>query len=291
MTEALEKQNEMGTGTSLAAMVDKLGPQIARALPRHLTPDRMARVVLTALRTTKNLAKCDQVSFAGCIMNLAQIGLEPNTPLGHAWLIPRRNKAGGYECTTIIGYQGYLELARRSGLTSAPYAHVVREGDEFVYELGLERKLIHRPKAGNATAPITHAYAVAPIAGGDPVFVVLDASEIEVRRKRGASGNNYSTPWDTDYTAMALKSAVRALWPWLPKSAEMALAASLDDDTDRRLDADDGRTVVRSGSFLAAVQAPQSLPAETVDTQTGEVFSDPTPEEAAEIERLSRNDR
>jgi recombination protein RecT len=81
---------------SLADLLQQSKSQIALALPKHLTPDRMARLFLTALRTTPKLAQCTPDSFLASIMTLAQLGLEPNTPLGQAYLIPRKNnKRGG----------------------------------------------------------------------------------------------------------------------------------------------------------------------------------------------------
>ena len=256
---ALAKQDRAQT---LAKYLDEtLRDQIAVALPKHLPPDRMVRVALTALRTVPKLAQCSQVSFAGAIMTLAQLGLEPNTPLGHAYLIPRNDKKRGLEVTVIIGYQGYLELARRSGLVKSIYAHDVCEGDAFEYELGLHPRLYHVPCGEGKT--LTHAYAVAKIEGGDPVFSVLTLAEIEARRKRGASGQGYSTPWDSDYAAMAMKSAVRALWPWLPKSAEMARAADVDADRPEDIAAAVERAESHA-SFVGGLNA-------AIDAATGEV--------------------
>ena len=221
---AIQKQQQPRTAMGL---IESMKGQIARALPSHLTPDRMARVLLTAIRKNPDLGRCTPESFAGCIMDLSQLGLEPNTPMGLAYLIPRKGA-----CTIMIGYQGYIELARRSGRVRSIYAHVVRQGDDFSYELGLHQTLRHVPKA-DVKAPVTHAYAVAHLVDADPVFIVLSKSEIEARRRRGASGQNKTTPWDSDYDAMARKTAIRALWPWLPKSAEMAQAAELEDEADR----------------------------------------------------------
>jgi recombination protein RecT len=205
--------------------------EIAKCLPRHLTPERMTRVALSAVRTTRNLANCDQQSFAACIMSASAMGLEPNTPAGECYLIPRRNKAGGYECTLMVGYQGLLRLARNSGEIADIYAVTVRDGDHFVQTLGLHRTLEHIPSAdpGRASRPVTHAYAVARLKGSvEPTFVVLDRSEIEQRKRRGSSGQSESSPWSTDFAAMAEKSAVRALYRWLPRSAEMQHAYDME---------------------------------------------------------------
>lgn len=207
----------------LAGLLKSMGPEIARALPRHVTPDRMARVCLTALRVNPKLGDCTPASFMASIMACAQLGLEPNSPLGQAYLIPY-----GKTCQLILGYQGMIDLALRSGRVTSIKASIVREGDTFEVEHGLHEKLIHRP-SGDDEAPMTHVYAVARIKDGDPVFTVLSRAAVEKRRKRGASGKGISTPWDTDYESMALKCAVRALWKWLPKSAEMATAQTADE--------------------------------------------------------------
>jgi len=154
-----------GGNNNLAAfLANDLGPQIRMALPKHLDGDRMARVALTALRTTPKLAECDRYSFAACILQSAQLGLEVNTPLGHAYLIPRKG-----QCTLQIGYQGMIELARRSGQVASIYAYTVHAGDEFRYELGLDLKLSHipNPDAEQSERSMTFVYAVAALRGGD----------------------------------------------------------------------------------------------------------------------------
>jgi recombination protein RecT len=228
----IQRREEKPEAT-LVRLLETMKTEIARALPKHVTPDRMARVTLTALRTTKDLAKCTPQSFLACVMTLSQLGLEPSNGLGFAWLIPRKNKKlATIECTVIIGYQGLMELARRSGQIRSISATAVYEGDDYEVRYGLHPDVTHRP---NWTAPRTPgklvgAYAVARVKDSDdPIFVFVPRLEIEAARKRGASGAGVSTPWDTDYEAMALKTAVRRLFRWLPKSVEMAIASVADD--------------------------------------------------------------
>jgi recombination protein RecT len=204
--------------------------EIRRALPAHIKPEKMARIVLTALRTTRDLDKCTPESFFGCVMQAAQLGLEVNTPNGHAYLIPRRNnKAGTIECTLIVGYQGMIELALRSGKVEKIWTRVVRDGDHFRVKYGLEEDIEHEPAidADRETRPISYVYAVAALSTGGKVFEVLSAAQVAERRKRSAAGN--SGPWQTDYEAMVRKTAVRSLFKWVPKSSEMALAEVLED--------------------------------------------------------------
>jgi recombination protein RecT len=250
------------------ALIDKLAPSMAAALPKHVRADRMARVALTALRRTPQLLQCSEASLLASIMTLAQLGLEPNTPLGHAYLIPYGN-----ECTPIIGYQGFIDIARRSGLVTSIYAHVVREGDTFKYTLGLRPTIDHVPSdlPDREDKPITHVYAVAHLRDGDPIFVVLSNAQVEARRKRGASGRGKKTPWDTDREAMTLKTAVRALWRWLPKSAEMQRAQETDESSAGAALDDAGRSALAAVGVVPPEAADFDTTGETVDQETGEV--------------------
>jgi recombination protein RecT len=240
----------------------------------------MARIVMTALRTVPKLAECTPASFLGCVIQCAQLGLEPCTPLGHAYLIPFMNrKLGGHEATLIIGYRGFIELARRSGQVSNVYAYPVKDGDEFRYQLGTKRMVHHIPSEdpGRESRPITHVYAVAAIKGGEPEFQVLTRAQIEARRKRSRAANN--GPWVTDYEPMALKTGVRALAPWIPQSPEFARAIVLDETADRggqmaELDEETKHILLSTG---VAARGELEAPAEDFDPETGEVAPEDEP--------------
>lgn len=206
----------------------------AAVLNDTIDPERFVRVALATVGRTPGLLACKQESLLGALMLSAQLGLEPGTPLGHAYLVPF-----GQECTFIVGYKGYLELARRSGQIASIYAEAVFEGDDFSWELGLSRDIKHRPLAANRTdyAKLTHVYAVAKLRDkdADPIFVVLTRDQIEATRSRSRAKNN--GPWKTDPIPMALKTGVRRLATWMPLSIEMAQAAAHDERAVTKLDA------------------------------------------------------
>jgi len=207
--------------TLAAALVD-LKPAIATALPKHIDPERMNRVFLTCLRTTPGLNQCTLPSFLGSVLQLAQLGLDPSSGLDHAHLIPRKMK-GVNTCTVIIGYKGLIHLAHQTGIISNVYAEVVREGDKFEYELGLHPDVRHIP-LGEEDAPMTHAYAVAELKDGNKAFRVLTRGQV-LKRRGGAKG-----PWETHEDAMWQKSALRALFKYLPQSSSaMTTAAAIDE--------------------------------------------------------------
>ena len=62
---------------SIMGLLEQMKTEIARCLPKHLTPDRMARIAMTELRKTPKLQECDPMSFIAAIMQASQLGLEP----------------------------------------------------------------------------------------------------------------------------------------------------------------------------------------------------------------------
>ena len=130
------KAESKGTGVKLSKnmtipdMVRVLEPEIKKALPSVMTPERFTRIALSALNNTPALQQCTPMSFIAALLNAAQLGLEPNTPLGHAYLIPYKNK-GVLECQFQIGYKGLIDLSYRSGQVKSIQAQAVYQNDDF----------------------------------------------------------------------------------------------------------------------------------------------------------------
>ena len=208
--------------------------QIKAALPSHMTPERMTRIVMTECRKTPALLKCNVPSLLGAVMQAAQLGLEPGSALGHCYLLPFGNgKAndGLSNAQLIIGYRGMIDLARRSGQLVSIGAYCVHEGDEFSWELGLHPDIKHVPGEDTESNPVTHVYAVANLKDGGVQFEVMTRKAIEIVRaqsKAGAKG-----PWVTHWEEMAKKTAIRRLFKYLPVSIEVARAVEVDEKTDR----------------------------------------------------------
>ena len=81
---------------TMKAYITKMEGEIKKALPSVLTPERFTRIVMSAISTTPQLAETTPQSFLGAMMTAAQLGMEPNTPLGQAYLLPYRNKGVNY---------------------------------------------------------------------------------------------------------------------------------------------------------------------------------------------------
>lgn len=137
-------QVRLSKSMTIVDMVKALEPEIRRALPAVITPERFTRMALSAINNTPELADCTPMSFIAALMNAAQLGMEPNTPLGQAYLIPYRNK-GTLECQFQLGYKGLIDLAYRTGQIQIIQAQAVREYDYFEYQYGLDSSLVHKP--------------------------------------------------------------------------------------------------------------------------------------------------
>lgn len=210
------------------AMLDAFKAEIKVALPKHLSADRMARIALTCFRRTPKLAKCDPRSVFAAVIQASQLGLEPGL-LGQAYLIPY-----GDECQLIPGYQGLIDLARRSGHVISIEAHVVYTKDKFTLSYGIKPALEHIPNIDDADRGERRcAYAVAHLKDGGIHVEVMARAEIESIRDRSqnvVNAKKYSkkTPWDTDTDEMWRKTVLRRICKFLPKSPELAYAIELD---------------------------------------------------------------
>lgn len=246
---------------TIAAYLKRMGPEIERALPKHMDADRLARIALTTIRTTPKLMECNLPSLMGAVMQAAQLGLEPGL-MGHCYIIPY-----GKEATFIIGYKGMIDLARRSGNIQSIYAHAVYENDDFDYELGLHPKLEHKPHMEGDRGEFIGAYAVAHFKDGGYQMEFMPKSEIEKRRARSASANSRHSPWNTDYEEMAKKTVIRHMWKYLPISIEIQQQAVQDE-------------VVRKD-----VMAEPEFAHDVIDIETGEIKA----EEAVEEGQVKQN--
>ncbi len=206
--------------------IQSMQGEIAKALPSVITPERFTRITLSALSTTPKLAECSPKSFLGAMMTAAQLGVEPNTPLGQAYLIPYRNK-GNLECQFQLGYKGLIDLAYRSGEVKTIQAHTVYENDEFDFELGLEPKLHHVPAKKDRGAP-AYFYAVFHTKDGGYGFEVMSYDDVEAHARKYSKAYN-NGPWQTNFEEMAKKTVLKRVLKYAPMKTDFVRALSADE--------------------------------------------------------------
>lgn len=235
ITNAVQKQQTAVSAQkapqTIQDFIKRMSPEIEKALPSVITPERFTRIVLSALSTNPQLAACTPKSFLGAMMTSAQLGLEPNTPLGQAYLIPRKNgRAGTLECQFQLGYKGLIDLAHRSEQIRDIQAHVVYANDEFVYELGLDPKLIHKPAASNRGEP-THFYAVYHTRSGGYGFEVMSVDDVRAHATKFSESYKRGSfsPWSTNFEEMAKKTVLKKALKYAPMSTDYVRAATADE--------------------------------------------------------------
>ncbi len=262
------KLSDMKPREQVAYLLDQKKGEIAKMLPQHLNAERLLKVAQIAVTTTPGLLKCDVASLIGAIGQCAQMGLEPNTVLGHAYLVPfktKRKDSSGNErfvdsVNVIVGYKGFIDLARRSGQIVSIAAHEVCTNDEFELVYGLDERLTHKP-ALDDRGDIVGFYAVAKLVGGGHAFEFMSLRQVEAIMLASQSKGKYG-PWKDNFIEMGRKSVVRRLAKYLPLSIEFQTAAALDGlaegGKDQHLDAFDGEYSIVG-------------PVEHIDEETGEI--------------------
>lgn len=227
-------QNQQAPQMSMKDWINKSQYAISKALPSAITPERFTRMATTAVTMNPDLGECTPSSFIGAMLQAAALGLEPNTPLGQAYLIPynRKDRRTGKfykEAQFQIGYRGLIELAHRSGEFMSIEAHIVYENDEFDYELGLEPKLKHKPALRNK-GEMVWVYAVYKLQSGGYGFEVMSREDIEKHRDKYSQAKSFS-PWVTNFEAMAKKTVIKQALKYAPLKSEFVKAMNNEEVT------------------------------------------------------------
>jgi len=239
---------EKPKANDIASMLGNMKNEFALVLPKHLTPDRLVRMAVTQLRINPALKGCDKTSFIAAVMTAAQLGLEPDGVLGHAYMVPFKSH-GVTNVQLIPGYKGLLALARNSGEVSSISAHEVCEKDEFDFAFGLEEKLVHKPSRGDR-GKVTHFYAIAKFKDGGHHMDVMTVEEVEALRNKSSgykafkAGYTKSAIWDEHFIEMGRKTAIRRIAKYLPLNVQRAAAI------DSMYDAGKNAQIDKYGDFV-----------------------------------------
>lgn len=269
------------TPKTMQQYVKRMQGQIAKALPSVITPERFTRITLSALSANPQLQQTTPESFLGAMMTAAQLGMEPNTPLGQAYLIPFRNK-GKLECQFQLGYKGLIDLAYRSGEVTSIQAQVVYENDTFEYAYGLEPKLEHIPAVADRGDPIFF-YAVFKTKDGGFGFEVMSVEDVRAHAKKYSQSFNSSySPWQKNFEEMAKKTVLKKVLKYAPMKTDFARSLSADETIKHEI-SDDMFSVPDETDYIdvenvadneaeSAEAVSEALPL-NVDPETGEVLS------------------
>ena len=226
--ESTKGETKLTKSMSIADLIKAMEPEIKKALPEVITPERFTRMALSALNTTPKLRECTQMSFLAALMNAAQLGLEPNTPLGQAYLIPYNNK-GVMECQFQIGYKGLIDLSYRNPQMQIISAQAVYENDDFSYELGLNPKQEHCPTLGER-GEVRLFYGFFKLVNGGFGFEVMSKTAMDEYAKEYSKAFDSSfSPWKSNYIGMAKKTVIKQALKYAPLKTDFRKALSNDE--------------------------------------------------------------
>lgn len=171
----------------------------------------------------KVMLECTAASILDTVEAAASLALSFNETLGHAYMVPFRNKdTGTSEAKLMVGYRGLLDLVHRAADVESVEAHLVYEGEEFSETRGTSPSLTHKPGYGpeikRDDEHITHAYAIATFASGRKYWVTMTLKEIQAIRARSKQPNGDA--WKYSFGEMSRKTVIRRLIKYLPISVE-----------------------------------------------------------------------
>lgn len=236
---ALAKQPEV---QSIETMIQKASTELGKALPAHMSPERLVRIALTNIRINPDLSRCTPQSFMGSLFAAAQLGLEPGIA-GRCYLIPFKNSRkqpnGEWkqisEVQLIVGFRGWIELFYRHDAAMSLDVQEVCEKDFFEYEHGTSPFLKHRP-AKKDRGEVTDLYAVAKLRNGGTIFKVMTLEEcLEHGKKHSKTWDKKTnkfyeaSPWHKEQLAMCKKTVILQLAKLLPLSIETQHAIATDE--------------------------------------------------------------
>lgn len=252
----------------------QVAPHFEQVLDGRMPVERLMRTVLVSCERTPGLLECTQHSILNAAMSAAVLGLEVDGVTGQAFLIPFK-KSGTPLAQLVIGYKGMNTLAARSGYTVT--AGVVREGDEFDYELGTGAFAKHKPKLGNK-GRIIGAWAVGAAVGMEPIVTVLSIDEIMAVKAKSPGARKTDSPWNDPnigFPAMAEKTARRRLARSMPlnnRTRDYLLASRMEEAFEEQ---GAGSFIKPDGELIIEGEASPIAPRHNENTPTHEQLTAP----------------
>ena len=226
----------------------RMEPQIRAALPAQITPAKFIRVAQTAINQNRSLLEADRQSLYGACMRAAQDGLLPDGREGA--IVAYGNKA---QWMPMVA--GLMKKVRNSGEISTWSLQVVKEKDEFSYQLGDDERVVHKP-ALVVRGKTIGAYSIVTLRTGEKSREFMNLEEIEAIRKRSKATGG---PWQSDYDEMAKKTVARRHSKRLPMSTDLADFIHQDDEmTDLQKPAEE-KEVVKEAEAVVEPKKPSRV--------------------------------
>jgi recombination protein RecT len=241
-TMAANKNVEVKAAPTMRDLVQSQQAAIEAQLAGAINSGAFVRAAISTISNSTQLQQADPKTVLGAVMLAAQLKLEIGPALGHFYLTPRLAN-GTWTCVPVIGYQGFIELAYRSGRIEKVETFLIRDGDTFSHGANSERGRFFdwTPADHEEARTWTGVVAMAKLKDGGTVWAYLPKAKVLQRRP----GHWEKTPWKSHEEEMARKTGIRALAPYLPKSTDLGRAIEADENTVTHIEGVVDLTVVR----------------------------------------------
>jgi recombination protein RecT len=254
MSTDLKTQTTASPVAAFSRLLDRMKPQMAMALPKHMSADRMARLALTAFSTSRDLQICKPDSILASLMTATQLGLEPGIN-GQGYLIAYKGI-----CTFVPGWKGLVDLVARAGRATV-WTGAVYPGDKFDYQLGDEPFCRHKPEDGDGE--FSHVYAIGRVRDAQmPVIEVWTRGKVQkhLTQYNKVGGKHYAMANENNFEMYARKVALLQVLKYMPSSIELANALAVSHA------AESGQHAVIEGDFVTVSSGAADLDAGEVKT-------------------------
>lgn len=217
--------------------------------------------VLTVVSQNKLLQNADMRTVLSSASIAASLDLPIIPSLGRAWIVPYKGAA-----QFQIGYLGLVELAQRSGLYETINVVTVYEGEIVKWNKFTEELTYGEPESDVA---IGYCASFTLLNGFRKVVYWTKDAVIKHAKRFSKSYNSSSSPWQSDFDAMAMKTVLAyMLRHWGPLSIEMQTAMDKDKDLgEKPLD-------LSADSEVETIEAEDTSETRVVDTESGEILQD-----------------
>lgn len=215
--------------------------------------------VLTVVSQNKLLQNVDMRTVLSSASIAASLDLPIIPSLGRAWIVPYKGAA-----QFQIGYLGLVELAQRSGLYETINVVTVYEGEIVKWNKFTEELTYGEPESDVA---IGYCASFTLLNGFRKVVYWTKDAVIKHAQRFSKSYHSSSSPWQTDFDAMAMKTVLAyMLRHWGPLSIEMQTAMDKDKDLgEKPLD-------LSKDSSVETIETEDTSETRVVDTESGEIL-------------------
>lgn len=292
----------------LNADLEKRAAEFRKALPSHISPEKLQRTVMTAAQNNPDLLTADRQSLVTSCMKAAQDGLLPDGREAALviFMTSEKGRDGQWHKRKLVQYMPMVyglrkKIVQSGEVVSLQTGLVYRaemEAGAFLYEVGMEPPIRHRPMLDLpaeqlADDKIVAAYSIAKMKDGTVSVEVMRRGEIDRVREMSQTGATRDKkgqprtpkgPWVDWFGEMARKTVMRRHSKTLPMSGDIIM-----DVEGQEMEA------AASASHLLSVEpdAPVALPnaedLDGADPETGEIHGTgkdaPTLDEATEYLR------